>query len=64
MIKILKYGEVETKDIFARAVPEVDVAGVVSDIIANVRKNGDAALKEYCLKFDKAELDSLRKSLS
>ena len=59
MIKILKYGEVETKDIFARAVPEVDVASVVSDIIDNVRKNGDKALFEYCKKFDKADLDSL-----
>ena len=59
MIKILKYGEVETKDIFARAVPEVDVAGVVSDIIANVRENGDKALYEYCKKFDKSELSSL-----
>ncbi|MBQ6893435.1 MAG: histidinol dehydrogenase [Clostridia bacterium] len=59
MIKILKYGEVETKDIFARAVPDVDVAGVVSDIIANVRKNGDSALYEYCKKFDGADLSSL-----
>ena len=41
MIKILKYGEVSTSDIFARAVPEADVAGVVSEIIANVRANGD-----------------------
>lgn len=59
MIKILKYGEVAIDDIFARAVPEVDVAGVVSDIIANVRKNGDAALFEYCRKFDGAALDTL-----
>lgn len=59
MIKILKYGEVETKDIFARAVPEVDVAGVVSDIIYNVRKSGDEALFEYCKKLDKADLSSL-----
>ena len=59
MIKILKFGEVETKDIFARAVPEVDVAGVVEEIIANVRKNGDKALFEYCKKFDKADLSSL-----
>ncbi len=59
MIKILKYGEVETKDIFARAVPEVDVAAVVSDIIDNVRKNGDKALFEYCKKFDGATLNAL-----
>ena len=59
MIKILKYGEVAIDDIFARAVPEVDVAGVVSDIIANVRNNGDTALFEYCKKFDGAVLDTL-----
>ena len=59
MIKILKYGEVENKDIFARVVPEFDVSGTVAEIIANVRKNGDAALMEYTQKFDGATLDSL-----
>ena len=59
MIKILKYGEVENKDIFARAVPEINVEDIVSDIIKNVRKNGDAALFEYCEKFDGAKLDTL-----
>ena len=59
MIKILKYGEVETKDIFARTVSEVPVAEVVSEIIANVRENGDKALFEYCKKFDKADLETL-----
>ncbi len=59
MIKILKYGEVATEDIFARAVPEADVAGVVSDIISNVRARGDEALFEYCKKFDGASLDTL-----
>ncbi len=59
MIKILKYGEVETKDIFARAESEIDVAAVVTEIIANVRENGDSALFEYCKKFDKADLTTL-----
>ncbi|MDD6736413.1 MAG: histidinol dehydrogenase, partial [Clostridiales bacterium] len=59
MIKILKYGEVENKDIFARAVPETDVGSIVSDIIYDVRKNGDKALYKYCEKFDGAKLDSL-----
>ena len=62
MIKILKYGEVANSEIFARTEPTVNVEDIVADIIANVRKNGDAALKEYCLKFDKAELDSLQVS--
>lgn len=59
MIKILKYGEVANEDIFARAVPQVNVESIVAEIIDNVRKNGDSALFEYCRKFDKAELDSL-----
>ena len=59
MIKILKYGEVANSEIFARTEPTVNVADIVAEIIAKVRKNGDAALREYCLKFDKAELDSL-----
>ena len=59
MINILKYGEVANDEIFARVVPTVDVAGIVADIIQNVRARGDAALYEYCEKFDKAKLDTL-----
>lgn len=59
MIRIMKYGEVANEDIFARAVPEVNVEKVVAEIIANVRKNGDQALYEYCERFDGAKLDSL-----
>ena len=59
MIKILKYGEVANADIFARAVPEVNVEDIVTDIIKNVRANGDKALLEYTEKFDKAKLSSL-----
>ena len=33
MIKILKYGEVENKDIFARINPEDNVADIVTEII-------------------------------
>ena len=60
MIQILKYGEVPSEEIFARVVPTVDVAGIVADIIQNVRARGDAALYEYCEKFDKAKLDTLQ----
>ncbi len=59
MIKIMKYGEVPNSEIFARGESGIDVSGIVSDIIANVRKNGDKALYEYCERFDKAKLDSL-----
>ena len=59
MIPILKVGQVPNSEIFARVTPAVDVAAIVSDIIADVRENGDAAVKAYCAKFDKAELTSL-----
>jgi histidinol dehydrogenase len=62
MIKILKYGEVPNSEIFSRVVPKVDVTSIVSDIIENVKQNGDKALFEYCEKFDKAKLDSLEVS--
>ena len=62
MIKIYKYGEVDESEIFARVVPEFDVAAIVSDIIANVRGRGDKALFEYSEKFDKAKLSSLEVS--
>ena len=60
MIKILKYGEVAPEEIFSRVEPVVDVTGIVTEIIGNVRKNGDKALYEYCEKFDKAKLTSLQ----
>ena len=59
MIKILKYGEVPNSEIFARTEPTVNVEATVSEIIAGVRARGDAALYEYCEKFDRAKLDSL-----
>ena len=62
MIKILKYGEVANSDIFARVEPSINVEAVVSEIIDNVRKNGDKALYDYCEKFDKAQLSCLQVS--
>ena len=59
MIRIMRYGEVASEEIFARAVPEVDVAATVAAIIADVRARGDAAVLEYTERFDKAKLDSL-----
>ena len=60
MIKIMKYGEVSSDEIFARVEPAVNVADIVSEIIANVRENGDEALFAYCEKFDKAKLTALQ----
>ena len=62
MIKIYKYGEVPNSEIFARDNIASNVEGIVTDIIANVRKNGDKALFEYSKKFDKVDLKSLEVS--
>ena len=62
MIKIMKYGQVPNSEIFARVTPTVDVAGIVADILYDVRKNGDKAVFAYCAKFDKAELTTLEVS--
>ena len=59
MIKIYEYGQVENKEIFARMAPKANVEKIVTDIINDVRENGDAALYRYCEKFDGAKLDGL-----
>ena len=62
MIKIMKYGEVPNSEIFARSETITKVEGIVSDIIADVRVRGDAALYEYTERFDGARLEVLRVS--
>ena len=62
MIKIMKYGEISADEIFARNESTADVSGIVTDIIENVKKNGDRALFEYSKKFDNALLSSLEVS--
>ncbi len=59
MIRIFQYGEVQNSEIFSRAVPAVDVASVVSDIIAGVRRGGDQALLDYTERFDRVRPSSL-----
>ncbi len=62
MIKLMRFGDVPPEEIFARAVPEIDVSAVVADILRDVRARGDAALLEYSEKFEKAKLDALEVS--
>lgn len=62
MIKILEYGKIPADKIFSRQEYSTDVSEKVTDIIENVRKNGDSALLEYTKKFDKAELSSIEVS--
>ena len=59
MIKIYAYNEVEKDEIFARCEDQADVSAIVSEIIEDVKENGDKALFAYCEKFDKATLSSL-----
>ena len=59
MIKILEYSKVKSEEIFSRMEDTLDVSDIVSDIIADVRKNGDKAVLGYCEKFDKCKLTSL-----
>ena len=59
MIKILEYNKVNKEEFFSRLSEKVDVSGTVTEIIENVKSNGDKALFEYCKKFDKADLAAL-----
>ena len=54
MIRIFQMGEVEEDKIFARTKDTTDVSVPVREIIGNVIARGDAALIEYCEKFDGA----------
>lgn len=61
MIKIINIENAQKSDILTRDIKlESGVESIVADIISNVKENGDKALKEYALKFDKAEIENLR----
>ena len=61
MIKIINIENAAKEDILTRDIKlESGVEAIVADIIRNVKENGDKALKEYALKFDKAEIENLR----
>ena len=62
MIKMMKYGEVPSSEIFARGTAETDVSDIVADILAEVRQKGDAALLAYAKQFDKADIQALEVS--
>lgn len=59
MIRIYEYGEVANEEIFARPNADIDVSGTVTEIIENVKTNGDKALYEYSERFDRVSLSSL-----
>ena len=61
MIKIIDIENAEKRDILTRDIKlESGVEAIVSDIIANVKANGDKALREYSLKFDGSCPENLR----
>lgn len=59
MIKIYNSNEISIDEILERSEQTIDVEGIVTDIIKNVRQNGDRALVEYSKKFDGAVDDIL-----
>lgn len=64
MIKIYRAGEIAREEILKRNnLPDLKKAEeAAAEIIAEVRKNGDRAVKFYTEKFDGAKLDNLRVS--
>lgn len=59
MIRVFKAGEVSLSEILARTEDKRDVAGIVSAILADVRRGGDAALRRYTRELDHAEPDTI-----
>ena len=62
MIKIFEVGKIKEEEIFVRNEPVAEVGGIVSEIINNVKANGDKALSEYLEKFDKVKLTDFKVS--
>lgn len=52
MMRIMKLADTPKSELFARDTRLTDVSAAVSEIIENVRLRGDAALLEYCARFD------------
>jgi len=62
-MKLYKYSDLSQKDIVRLVQRNVDPANeiraIVEDVITHVQQNGDSALLDYALKFDKVELEKL-----
>ena len=59
MIQTYAYKDIKIDEIFSREEEKTTVADVVANIIADVRKNGDEALKRYAREFDGAAAEVL-----
>lgn len=62
MIRIYRYGEIPNSELFARKDIVADVAEPVRAIVQDVAQNGDAALRAYEKRFDRADLTALEVS--
>ena len=60
-MEILRYNDIDLSQTVKRSEEDVDnVLDSVSDILKNVRKNKDSALKDYTQKFDQVTIDNLK----
>jgi histidinol dehydrogenase len=59
MIRMMKAGDFDKSAVLTGNGTYAGVEKTVAEILADVRENGDAALRRYTKKFDKAELSSL-----
>lgn len=63
MMEIIKYDKTKLKKIIERSENDISqVSNSISEILFNVKTNGDDALKEYTEKFDKVSLDDFKVS--
>ena len=63
MIKIYDYDKISIDDVFERQIEDTSkIEETVAEIIANVRKNGDEALRFYADKFDGGAPDAIEVS--
>lgn len=62
MIRIFEMGKISEAEIFARFEPTSSVEDAVKEIIAHVRAEGDAALREYSSRFDHVDLTDFQVS--
>ncbi len=61
-MRIMKYSDDKKQEIFKRNTMPADVEDTVKDIIADVRENGDAAIRKYNAKFDHYDQDDFKVS--
>ena len=62
-MEILKYADIDLSETIKRSEQDVDnVLDIVSDILKNVKENGDEAVKAYTEKFDGVLVDDLKVS--